>query len=500
MRRPAIVTLAETPLEGRRALIAARKSNKKVGVKGGEGINLTTQDEKSRGFCVRNGMTIVDVAKDIISGRVAPIDRKELGAWLSDPAKRAQFDCIVAYAGDRLSRGEDTDWSRIETWAADHGKTLILIDEGGTGVHYPARGDSDFWQWSAVKRQSSQEWHAIHDRIAAATCTIMSAGGWCGTAPFGYTITGEIYRKHLQVIEALRPIIATVFTMAIAGDSLRVIADWLSASEIKTERGQSTWNEGAVRQMIQNDTYSGTTNRHCAGCDSTHPLGAPAIVDMATQKRAQAALKSRARGKARTGGRPSGNPAMLVPLCVNCGVGMYRTGPTKVTNKAGRTYFKPAYYSCKMRTKDGQRVGCRTTVRCDATDNAVNAIMASETADEMTVSVTYPAAALESAIEAVRRDERAAFERDDFGALQDYRETRLKLEDELEDAETELVATVSTGRTIGDVWNALKPSERRDWLKLRAITVELGKDAVTVHMPGSSQTAIGRTMSLTAAA
>jgi DNA invertase Pin-like site-specific DNA recombinase len=108
-----------------RALIAARKSNK-VDSATGEGIGLDTQDEKARAFCDRLGLTVVSVARDTISGRLAPIDRPDLGSWLTDPARLALFDCVVAYRADRLSRGEDTDWSRIETWAADHGKTLVL--------------------------------------------------------------------------------------------------------------------------------------------------------------------------------------------------------------------------------------------------------------------------------------------------------------------------------------------------------------------------------------
>jgi DNA invertase Pin-like site-specific DNA recombinase len=92
----------------------------------------TPQDEKSRAFADRLGMTVVGVARDTISGRLAPIDRPELGAWLCDPAKRARCNVVIAYRADRLSRGDDTGWSRIETWAADAGKVQILVG-GSTG-------------------------------------------------------------------------------------------------------------------------------------------------------------------------------------------------------------------------------------------------------------------------------------------------------------------------------------------------------------------------------
>ncbi len=61
-----------------RALIAARKSNK-VNTATGEGIGITTQDERSRAFCERMGWDVAGVARDIVSGRVAPVDRRDLG-------------------------------------------------------------------------------------------------------------------------------------------------------------------------------------------------------------------------------------------------------------------------------------------------------------------------------------------------------------------------------------------------------------------------------------
>jgi DNA invertase Pin-like site-specific DNA recombinase len=467
-----------------RALIAARKSNK-VDTATGEGIGLDTQDDKSTAFCERLGWPIAGVARDVISGRVAPIEREDLGKWLNDPAKRAQFDCVVAYQADRLSRGDDTDWSRIETWAADNGKTLVIVDSG-TGIHYPSRDDSDRWQWMSQKTQAGKEWHAIRERIIRSQCAILTAGGWCGRAPFGYTITGEIYRKHLQVIEALRPIVVTIFDMAIEGVSLRKIGEWLTSKGIKTERGNVGWPEGTVKQILENEVYSGATKRGCAECGQSHHQEVPAIVDMATQKRALAALKSRSTG-GNGGGRPSTNPAMLVPMCQACGLKMYR-------NPTGRQ--SPDYYQCRSRMLKGIRVGCNASIRCDIVDAAVDTILSAETEDEMTVTITYPAAALESEIEAVRREERAAFESDDFAKLQDKRALRLKLEDALKLAERERVESVSTGRTYGKAWSALDPSERRAWLKLRGLTVQLSKDTVIITSPVKvgKLSALGRMM------
>ncbi len=67
------------------------------------------------------------------------------------------YDAIVAYKTDRLSRGTQEDFTRIEFWATSNGKRLIIVD----GPQYPARRDkhdSDYWQWHAEKMASRKEW------------------------------------------------------------------------------------------------------------------------------------------------------------------------------------------------------------------------------------------------------------------------------------------------------------------------------------------------------
>ena len=54
-----VVRPGERPV---RALIAARLSKLQRG--GQQGIGIETQDEKSRAFCEREGMTVVDVVAD----------------------------------------------------------------------------------------------------------------------------------------------------------------------------------------------------------------------------------------------------------------------------------------------------------------------------------------------------------------------------------------------------------------------------------------------------
>jgi hypothetical protein len=304
----------------------------------------------------------------------------------------------------------------------------------------------------------------------------MRAGYWVGRAPIGYRVTGDRYRKSLVVDPALAPYVPEVYRLAIEGRSLRAIADYLTAAGVPTEtltrhgRG-GQWNEGVVRNILANDTYSGTHTRQCAECGGSHDLTVPVLVDEATQARARKALSSRQRGtKGGAGGRPSAAPAMLVPLCDACGIAMYRI----VTLVKGHRY---EHYYCKTRTSGGRRVGCGLVVRCDRADAFADAVLSAN--DESEIE-----------IERVRRSERAAFEADDDEKMAELRQQRRALEAELATTEAERVRTVpardpETGEilTIGAVWSKLDPAARRGWLKRRGIEVRLSKTQVRLGYP-----------------
>jgi hypothetical protein len=56
---------------------------------------------------------------------------------VTDPEKIALYDVVVAYKTDRYSRGTQEDFTRIEFWATQHGKRLVIVN----GPQYPARAD-----------------------------------------------------------------------------------------------------------------------------------------------------------------------------------------------------------------------------------------------------------------------------------------------------------------------------------------------------------------------
>ena len=181
-----------------RALIAARLSKLQRG--GQQGIGIDTQDEKSRAFCEREGMTVVDVVADTKSGTVAPWDRKNLKPWVTEPEKMAMYNAVVAYKTDRWSRGTQEDFTRIEFWATQNGKRLIIVD----GPQYPARADkfdSDYWQWQAEKMAARREWELGRERVVRATDALRRENKFVGRIPWGYVTEGPKYDRRLAATD-----------------------------------------------------------------------------------------------------------------------------------------------------------------------------------------------------------------------------------------------------------------------------------------------------------
>ena len=228
-----------------RAIVAARLSRKQAN--GDDGIGIETQDERSREYVDREEMELVEVVPDTRSGTVAPWDRKNLRPWVTDPEKIAQYDVIVAYKTDRLSRGTQEDFTRIEHWATKHGKRLIIVD----GPQYPARDDSDYWQWAAEKRQARKELESIQERTGRAITQIKATGGFIGRPPFGYAADGEKYSKTMVPTDDGRKYVPEIFQRVANGITLVKIAAWLDAEGVKPKRG-AKWYASSVKWVIVN--------------------------------------------------------------------------------------------------------------------------------------------------------------------------------------------------------------------------------------------------------
>lgn len=459
-------------MAGLRAIIPARLSRKQAG--GDDGIGLDTQDQRSREFCEREGLIVIEVTRDTISGARAPMDRRNFGPWVKDPEKIAQYDVIVAYKSDRLSRGIDVDWSRIETWAADHGKRLVIVGPDG-GIQYPSRHDSDYWQWTALKRQAGSELKDIRERTGRARTAIAANGGFLGRPPWGYQLTGPKYAKTITPTALGRRVIPEMFARCTDGQSTHRISLWMQ------EVTGRAWWPYSVSVLLRNSAYMGY------GTDASGAIiyrCAP-LVDAAVFTAAGAALSARPKH----GPRPKDDQAMLrdaifCPLCRwlvstrKPSSPMYRIQSTYGPVKA--RYIVPCY---RCAGRGANKKGCGNMVPVALADNAVNTIIAGSFDTPVLITRLIPGNDHEAEKKAVRFELSRLSARNLPDAEHDTELARLRAErDRVDNLPVILPKTdvVEAGHSYAQEWEELGTPRRGAWLAENGFLVTATREEVRV--------------------
>jgi DNA invertase Pin-like site-specific DNA recombinase len=436
---------------GLRAIIAARLS--KLQKNGVPGIGIDTQDLRSREYCDREGIEVVALVADTKSGTVAPWDRKHLKPWVTDPQRMMLYDTIVAFKTDRLSRGTQEDFTRIEMWATEHQKRLIIVD----GPQYPARDDSDYWQWAAEKRTARKEWEAGQERTVRALHMIESRGMLTGRPPFGYTSEGEKYSRHMVPTDIGRKYVPQIFARIADGQPAMTVCRWLDSEGVRpNSRTGASWSPKSVTQMIRRRTYAGQRqNAEGRTITEVEPL-----VDAKLWTAANKRLDETTRGRRGPATHP---PALLTGAlkCGRCGSSMYRIQSSGTV---------PFYYRCNGRPP--LRKGCGMMVPITLLDDLVDEAM-SENHLWIMEATLVPGQNYDVQIEAIRlkiRDLGAADLGDDE---YDARLAGLRSErDELRGLEStpDRWETRATSVTYAQQWTASDLAGRREMLSLTRVT------------------------------
>jgi DNA invertase Pin-like site-specific DNA recombinase len=433
-----------------RLLLAARLSTKQAN--GQDGIGIETQDEYGRDWAERQDHEVIAVAAGTAKGTVAPWDRKYLRTWLTDPDRLASYDGILCYATDRLSRGDQEDFTRIEAWATANGKCLVIA--GGDGIVYPARDDSDYWQWAATKRQARKEWESIRERITRNVGKLRDQGKFVGRYPWGYSSAGEKYDRRMVTTAEGERYVPEVFTRTADGHTLSAVAAWLTGQTGKT------WHPRVVAAMIRNRSYMG---KHTDATGKTiHEC--PALVDGDLWRRANANLDGRP--SSRRGQRNDlVNGAAMLSGLVYCGNPDCTAGPDSPMCKSN------IYYRCTGR--GAQRRGCGVMVPMADADALMNANMSGLRLPVLR-PVFHPATGHQVELDDITqtlRDLPAQGLDDD---AEDDERARLRAERKrlmglpAKPAWTERVPVLDANGqpiTYGDKWQVSGQAERRRWLK-----------------------------------
>lgn len=143
---------------------------------------IEKQDEAVEAWANSLGHTIIATTKDTnVSGTTDPFERPDLGPWLTNPDKMAQYDGIVASKLDRFARSTKY-FAKLLEWGKDNHKVIRTLDP-----------DIDFSTPTGqligyiISWLAEQEVELIRGRVADTAEWLRNNSRWGGyKPPFGY--------------------------------------------------------------------------------------------------------------------------------------------------------------------------------------------------------------------------------------------------------------------------------------------------------------------------
>src|SRR5690606_1816640 len=218
-----------------RCLVAARLSRLRD-----ESTGIERQDEEARRWVDQGGHELVTITADTdVSGDTDPWSRPALGPWLTEPARVAQYDAIVASHADRLARST-VHFMRLLHWADDNGKRIVTTGEAGIDFGTPMGKLLGY----IISWLGEQELEAIKRRWRSTHRWMHDHGYLVGKPPFGYMITehpDDPERKTLTPDPALAPYVEELVTRALRGEGYAALARWLDSEGIPAPSSEKWW-------------------------------------------------------------------------------------------------------------------------------------------------------------------------------------------------------------------------------------------------------------------
>ncbi len=204
----------------------------------GQHDNFSLEDQKNKitSYCATFDHELIEIFEDTKSG--SSLDRKELNELL---AKLKNYDGLIVYKLDRLSRSAKDTLSILETLKADN-KNLISITE-----QFDFSTPQGKLMLTMMSGFSEYEREVIKERVTAGRKAKKETGVYAGGKPkLGYQVKHEtslvngktITIKTLEKNDKEQEIIELMKRHKRSGKSLYQIANWLNDNGYQTKHGK----------------------------------------------------------------------------------------------------------------------------------------------------------------------------------------------------------------------------------------------------------------------
>jgi site-specific DNA recombinase len=288
-------------------------------------------------------LEVADIYKDDgISGTI-PLHERPEGKRLLEDAKAGNFETVLLYKLDRLSRS-----------------LLVIVDAhdrlqaSGVGLRSATEpidtsNPSGRLIFQMLASFAEYERETIGERTRAGLHRALRNGKHAGRIPYGYKLSPD--ESGLEVVEEeariVREILANIAEGAtLYGESKRLNDEGVPSPGWRFKNGErkhgASWSPSTVRAILYQSAYSGV-HRVRVGKEDHIEREVPPIVEPGLQKRAVAALEA---NKHRASPERKGARKYLLSGLVRCGMcGFACTGRTSTSRVSGGTK-KYSYYGC----------------------------------------------------------------------------------------------------------------------------------------------------------
>lgn len=312
-----------------------------------EKISIEDQRTEIRDWAERTGTRLApEVVEMGVSGHTSWKER-ELGDVVARCERGEVAGIVVAYFS-RLTREEDEQTWSVLSALRPHRLVCVRnsIDK--------AAGRRVDLATAITAYQSTEEWETLRANLTKGKHSSWERGTYVGSAPAGFDrVDGTLVQNEYAaaVRDAIR--------LRAGGGSWTEVARLLTAHEVPTSKGRTTWTRASAKAALRNSVYKGLHRCTC-GCGETALRPEWRLVSPSAWRAAQPEPGVQAVGRADRG------QALLGGLlrCGGCG----GTLSPDSTTVGGKTY---RHYRCKGR---GPACPAAASVAMDAVEEHVVAL------------------------------------------------------------------------------------------------------------------------------
>ena len=243
-----------------------------------EGYSIQEQQDKLEKYCELKDWTITHRYSDPgFSG--SNIKRPGIRELIA-AAKQGDFDLVLVYKLDRLSRSQkDTLYLIEDVFQANQVDFVSLSENFDTSTPFGKAMIGILSVFAQLEREQIKE-RMTMGKIGRAKSG--KAMGW-SNVPFGYNLVGDVY----EIDEFQATIVKRIFSEYLSGDSPATIAKRLND---EGHLGKGTrWSWKTVRDILMNVVYTG----YISFKGELYPGMHKPIIDMETYKNTQKQIEIR---------------------------------------------------------------------------------------------------------------------------------------------------------------------------------------------------------------